>query len=79
MPQKATTARPTVARALQAAGYEIKAIPSVWNPGKLEWEFALDSISAEIVRSCYARIGKPCPRAVQRFLDDQEEGGVADE
>ena len=79
MSQKATVSRPTVARALQAAGYEVKAIPSVWNPERLEWEYDLDNISAEIVRSCYARIGKPCPRAVQRFLDDQEEGGVADE
>ena len=50
MPQKATTARPTVARALQAAGYEIKAIPSVWKPGRIEWEFDLDDKSAHSVK-----------------------------
>lgn len=79
MQSKATVARPTVARALQAAGYEIKAIPSVWKPGRIEWEYDLDRVSAEIVKSCYDRIGKPCPRAVAQFLSDQQKGGVADE
>lgn len=70
-PKKATITRPTVARALQAAGYELTPIKSIWNPDRVDWEYDLDNVSAEIVRSCYAKLGKKPPLAVRNFLDEQ--------
>ena len=70
--RRATITRPTVARALQNAGYELTPIKSIWNPDRVDWEFDLDSISAEIVRGCYAKIGKKPPLAVRSFLEEQE-------
>lgn len=69
--RRATITRPTVARALQAAGYELTPIKSIWNPDRVDWEYNLDSVSAEIVRSCYAKLGKKPPRAVRDFLTEQ--------
>ena len=71
--QTATTSRPQVARALQAAGYEIKAIPSVWKPGRIEWEFDLDDKSAHIVKRFYEGIDRPAPRMVREFLAQEEQ------
>ena len=70
-PRRATITRPTVARALQAAGYELTPIKSIWNPDRVDWEYTLDSVSAEIVRSCYAKLGKKPPQAVRAFLEEQ--------
>jgi len=70
--KKATTARPQVASALQAAGYEIKAIPSVWKPGMIEWEYDLDKKSANIVRQFYESIERPAPRIVREFFAQEE-------
>lgn len=68
---KATITRPTVARALQAAGYEVTPIPSIWAPDRVDWEFELNSTSAHIVKDVYERLGKQPPLAVRTFLEQE--------
>lgn len=68
---KATITRPTVARALQAAGHEVTPIKSIWAPDRVDWEFDLDSTSAQIVKNAYEKIGKKPPLAVRTFLEQE--------
>jgi hypothetical protein len=69
---KATITRPTVARALQAAGYAVTPIQSIWDPSRTDWEYDLDATSARIVLEAYEKIGKKPPIAVRSFLKEQE-------
>ena len=69
---KAVITRPSVARALQAAGYDVKPVPSIWREDFTVWVYTLDATSAEIVRSCYEKIGKEPPRAIRDFFKSQE-------
>ena len=68
---KATITRPTVARALQAAGYAVAPVPSIWAPDRVDWEFELDSTSAQIVKNAYEKLGKMPPLAVRTFLEQE--------
>ena len=69
---RAAVTRPSIARALQAAGYDVKPVPSIWREGFTAWEYDLDTTSAEIVRACYEKIGKEPPRSVLNFIKSQE-------
>ena len=68
---KATITRPTVARALQAAGFEVTPIPSIWAPDRVDWEYSLTNDSAQIVKAEYEKIGKKPPLAVRTFLEQE--------
>ena len=70
---KATITRPTVARALQAAGYEVTPSKSISDHSRTDWEYDLDATSARIVYNEYKKIGKKPPLAVRTF-PEQEAG-----
>ena len=72
--EKATTTRPSVARLLISAGYDVKKVKSVWDPSRVEWEFTLDNVSARMISEYYAKIGRVPPFAVRKFLQKQQEG-----
>lgn len=68
---RATITRPTVARALQAAGYEVTPSKSIWDHSRTDWEYDLDATSARIVYNEYKKIGKKPPLAVRTFLEQE--------
>lgn len=70
---RATTTRPSLARILAAAGYELKPAKSIWDPSRFEWEFDLDKKSATIVSDFYTGIGKRPPKSIEKFLQKSVE------
>ena len=66
---RATVTRPKLARILADSGYEVRAITSIWDSSKVEWEFDLTDRSARIVADYYAEIGRRPPLLVREYME----------
>lgn len=72
--KRVTVTRPSLARILVDAGYEVTRVRSVWDPVLFEWELDLDDTSAKLISEYYAQINKVPPAAVRKFLQKRREG-----
>lgn len=72
--KRVTVTRPSLARILIDAGYEVTRVRSVWDPARFEWELDLDDTSAKLISEYYAQISKVPPAAVRKFLQKKQEG-----
>lgn len=72
--KRVTVTRPSLARILIDAGYEVTMVRSVWDPARFEWELDLDDTSAKLISEYYAKIDRVPPFAVRKFLQKQQEG-----
>lgn len=66
---KATLSRPSLARILIDAGYDLLPVRSVWDPSRYEWEFYMDEAAAQIITDYYAKLGKRPPLIVKKFME----------
>jgi hypothetical protein len=60
---KTIITRARLAGRLQAAGYEVRKIPNLYDATRPAWEVELDSVSADIIASYYEKVGKVVPAA----------------
>lgn len=75
MESKTVITRARLAGRLQAAGYEVRKIPNLYDATRPAWEVELDSVSADIIAAYYAKAGKVPPAAVRRYLEGGRQHG----
>lgn len=68
---KTIITRARLAGRLQAAGYEVRKIPNLYDATRPAWEVELDSVSADIIASYYEKVGKVVPAAVRRYMEQE--------
>lgn len=62
--------RPRLAARLLDAGEEGRRGKNPWAPDRCAWTFALTPSAAQIARSYYEEIGKPAPRALEKYAGE---------